>query len=46
MYQVKKRANAKEKELTYADIQILSKLGEEEVENINKLQPQIVVIST
>lgn len=46
MYQIKKKENAKEKELTYTDIQILSKLGEEEIENIDKLKPQIVIIST
>jgi hypothetical protein len=43
MYQIRKE---RKKEETYADFQILSKLGEEELENIDKLKPQIVVIST
>ncbi len=46
MYQVKKKVKNSKKELSDLDLEILSKLGEEELENINKLKPQIVVIST
>jgi len=48
MYQVKqkKEIDLMKKEFNNSDISILSKLGDEELENINKLKPQIVVIST
>ncbi|HQL11698.1 MAG TPA: hypothetical protein PK507_01655, partial [bacterium] len=46
MYQIRKKLKTNKQELSDLDLNILAKLGDDELEKITKLKPQIIIISS